>query len=411
MKYKWNTLKKVICHGNKVILASNVNGKWMRISEELYKIIEEMIQNQIDSSELEFERSEDENFFNKILKELYGAGIVIDFMKDSNVQNKMASIELTHRCNLHCIHCCIDATKCMDEEMDIQYDEMIDIFNKLIFWDPKSIMLSGGEPMLRKDFFELAEYLRKNYKGHIMLSTNGLFITEKNVHKLCSLVNQIDISLDGYNEETCSQIRGKGVFEKVVKAVKLLKSNGFMNISLSMATADKNAHWEKKFDELNKQLGTRPMFRLFTPIGRGKESKDFFTEKTEDEVYIPEDFLDDNREHPDIICSCSAGKREIFIDYKGGIYPCPSYVDPIHLLGNILVCSDINQITKIYDNMQMVMAGLKKNGISDQRCIICPVNAFCWTCPGSVESISTNRALESQCRYMYPVLMKRIWEE
>lgn len=411
MKYKWNMLKKIICYGNKVILASNISGKWMRISEDLYRIIDDMIRNQIDNSDLEFEEPEDELFINEILEELYSAGIIIGVMDEVNVQNKMASIELTHRCNLNCIHCCIDATKCMDEKTDIKYVDMINIFNKIIKWNPKSIMLSGGEPMLRKDFFKLAEYLRQNYKGHIMLSTNGLFITETNVHKLCSLVNQIDISLDGYNEETCSQIRGKGVFGKVINAVKLLRANGFINVSLSMATADKNAHWEKKFDELNKQLGTRPMFRLFTPIGRGKQSKNFFTDKTEDEVYIPEDFLEDNREKPDIICSCSAGKREIFIDYRGDIYPCPSYTDTVHLLGNILACDDINEITKSYDNMQMVMEGLKKNGVSDERCITCPVNAFCWTCPGSVESINTNKALESQCQYMYPVLMRRIWEE
>lgn len=411
MRYKWFTQKAMYTYKEKVILANTTNGQWIRISKEVYEIIDSMIQNRIDSGAMEYDEIEDEEFLLKILNNLHNMKIILEETEEFEVSNKIASIELTHRCNLHCIHCCIDAVDNQSEELDIDYEDMIDIFNKLIIWNPKSIMLSGGEPMIRKDFFELVEYLRVHYSGHIMLSTNGLFINEKNAKKLCLLVDQIDMSLDGYDEETCTQIRGRGVFNKVIQSVNILKNNGFQNISLSMAALDKNAHWEKEFDNLNARLGTRPMFRLFSPVGRGAKSRDFFTDKSEDEIYIPKDFLEKDSGKPDNFCCCSAGKHEIFIDYKGDVYPCPSYIDREHLLGNIIKCDSVNTITQTYNNIQMVIEGLQKNKVYDKRCRECVVRAFCWTCPGSVEIIKTQKALQSQCNSMYPVLMERVWGE
>lgn len=411
MKYKWCLGIKQYNYKNKVILANAVNGKWVRVAKELSDNIEKMICKSISVDEIDFENHEDKEFFGKLLITLSDLEIIQDAEKDEVLQNKIASVELTERCNLKCIHCCMNAQNNMSSIVDMSYEKMIQVLDKIIIWNPKSIMLSGGEPMLRTDFFALVEHIREKYRGHIILSTNGLLINEKNVEYLIKLVDQIDISLDGYNEETCSIIRGQGVFDKVIKNVKLLQKHGFTNISLSMATADKNANWEQEFSKLNKKLGTRPMFRMFSEVGRGKESKDIFTDRSENEVYIPAEYLNENREEPDSICCCSAGKREIFVNHNGDVFPCPSYVNKEYYLGNLLSPDSVEKITREYDNIQMVLEGLKRNGIKDERCKKCAVRAFCWTCPGSVESITNIRALESQCKALYPVLMRRVWGE
>ncbi|KAA5807351.1 radical SAM protein [Thermoanaerobacterium thermosaccharolyticum] len=69
-------------------------------------------------------------------------------------------------------------------------------------WNPKSIMLSGDEPMVRTDFFELLLYLKSIYNGNIILSTNGLLISEENVDILTKCVTSMSISLDGADEES-----------------------------------------------------------------------------------------------------------------------------------------------------------------------------------------------------------------
>ncbi|WP_349292283.1 radical SAM protein [Thermoanaerobacterium thermosaccharolyticum] len=77
-----------------------------------------------------------------------------------------------------------------------------DIINKMSKWNPKSIMLSGDEPMVRTDFFELLLYLKSIYNGNIILSTNGLLISEENVDILTKCVTSMSISLDGADEES-----------------------------------------------------------------------------------------------------------------------------------------------------------------------------------------------------------------
>ena len=131
-------------------------------------------------------------------------------------------------------------------------------------------------------------------KGKIILSTNGTFINDKNVDILAKCAYKIDISLDGVDEESCSIVRGPGVFDKVINNVKLLKNTGFEKISLSMAVSDKNKHLETEFNKLNELLGTTPLVRAFTPVGRGKDNRNIFSDKGIDEVYISEEFLSDD---------------------------------------------------------------------------------------------------------------------
>ncbi len=181
MKYKWCSEIKQYNYKSKVILANTVNGKWVRISKELADNIEKMICEDISIDQIEFENQNDKVFFHELLNSLSDLEIINDVNKDEVLQNKIASVELTERCNLKCIHCCMNAQNNILSTVDMSYEKMIQVLDKIIDWNPKSMMLSGGEPMLRRDFFALAEYIREKYRGHVILSTNGLLINEKNV--------------------------------------------------------------------------------------------------------------------------------------------------------------------------------------------------------------------------------------
>ena len=73
-------------------------------------------------------------------------------------------------------------------------------------------------------------------------------------------------------------MRGKGVFEKVISAIKLLKEENFNEIFLSMVIGDFNEGLQERFEELNQELGTQSVIRAFVPIGRGKENKEIFVD-------------------------------------------------------------------------------------------------------------------------------------
>ncbi|MEE0726782.1 MAG: hypothetical protein UCV58_09665, partial [Clostridium saudiense] len=119
MKYKWCLGIKQYNYKNKVILANAVNGKWVRVAKELSDNIEKMICKSISVDEIDFENHEDKEFFGKLLITLSDLEIIQDAEKDEVLQNKIASVELTERCNLKCIHCCMNAQNNMSSIVDM----------------------------------------------------------------------------------------------------------------------------------------------------------------------------------------------------------------------------------------------------------------------------------------------------
>ena len=104
---------------------------------------------------------------------------------------------------MHCRHCCVNAERETDYEMP--FDDLVMALNRIINWKPKQISLTGGEPLVRKDIFDILEYLNKKFNGRVTLSTNGTLINEENVGVLIRYLDQIDISIDGVDEATCTQ--------------------------------------------------------------------------------------------------------------------------------------------------------------------------------------------------------------
>jgi radical SAM protein with 4Fe4S-binding SPASM domain len=414
MGYRFSNSSRYIINENKVVLGNRYTGLWIRISKEVYDILELGINNDFSLNELKccLYDEEDRNYIDSLYKKLCYMEIIEDRNPKKRLENKMASFEITHRCNLKCIHCCIDADSIVSDKKDLSTKKVQEVLNKLIEWGPARIMLSGGEPLVRKDFTKLLIYLRKSYKGKIVVSTNGTLINESNSEILSKCADQIDISLDGIDEKTCKVVRGTGIFDKVINSVKLLQNKGFKNITLSMVIGDKNQYLEGKFNELNKMLNTIPLIRVFSAVGRGLNNRSSFLNGGEDETYVPSNFLDDNYDKPFGMCNCGAGERELFITYNGDIYPCPEFMKSEYLLGNIFNINKISELS-IFTNNNIKNYNLlyMLNYENYKECINCKVNLFCWTCPGQLEELKNNKlAIEDKCKKIKPVLYKRIWE-
>lgn len=404
---------QILKREDKVIWANTMSGKWIRMSKRANKIIESIIRSHchIDLSEAVFEEREDYTFIKSLYQSLVEMGMLV-FEKDPEFwQNRMAGIQLTNRCNLRCIHCCADAGE-GDFKNELSTNEMLNVFDKVIAWNPRNIMISGGEPLLRKDFLELMQYLRKNFKGKISLSTNALLINEKNVAEIIKLFDSFDISIDGIDEKTCSIVRGAGVFDKVCEKIKLLKYKGAQSISLSMVFSDKNDSLMGEFDELNVKLGTIPMPRIFSPVGRGEINKNYFSDKDENDIYIPSSYLVEDYKEPFGICTCVAGRKEIIIAYDGSVYPCPSYWDKKYLLGNIKDSLSIEEIVgNAREGCMMCKSVEIDNPQNCSMCKDCSIRLFCWTCPGSIKDIKTEDAFRKRCAILKPILIDRIWNK
>ena len=128
--------------------------------------------------------------------------------------------DITHMCNLRCKHCYANAGKRIEEEFSLE--EIKKIVDELDSLGTVLIALAGGEPMLRKDIYEIISYIKS--KGmEVFLNTNGTMINEDTIIELINAgLTHIEISVDGL-EEDHDFIRGKGSFEKVLNALEICK--------------------------------------------------------------------------------------------------------------------------------------------------------------------------------------------
>lgn len=407
--YKFSESTKTITNRNKVILGNIHTGQWIRMSQEVYKIFKLGIDNNLDLKSLKecLYDNEDRVYIDDMYIKLCKLGIIEDKFNKKDINNKSILFEITNRCNLKCTHCCIDADGVISDKKELSTREVKVVLDKLIQWNPESIALTGGEPMLRKDFFEILKYLKENYNGLVCVSTNGTLIGEENVKILTKFADQIDISIDGIDEETCSIVRGKGVFDKVISSVLLLQKSGFEKISLSMIFGNKNSHLKKEFVNLNKSLKTYPIVRSFMVAGRGEINKPLFYDKKDEESILDREFLTGEFRKTFNICSCTAGKKEFFIRYNGDIYPCQSFLNEEYLIDNIMNIESLNYLKldkHKYKNLDL------SSLLYNLKCRDCKVNLFCWPCPGEVYGMLQNEeCFNKTCEEIKPILYKEIW--
>jgi len=177
--------------------------------------------------------------------------------------------DVTYACNLKCKHCYANAGKALKDELTTE--EAKQVIDKIDRASIPILAFSGGEPLVRKDIFELTKYA-SNKGIYVAVATNATLITKE---KACEMkeagISFTQISLDGASAETHDNFRGiNGVFEKTIQGIKnCVDEDFFVNIA---ATATKYNYTEiPKIINLCEKLGV-DWFMLynFIPTGRGK---------------------------------------------------------------------------------------------------------------------------------------------
>lgn len=140
-------------------------------------------------------------------------------------ENKKLHLHLTNKCNLRCPHCYMESG--VGEKNELTTEEifkLIENFKNIA--GGTNVGITGGEPTVRDDFFEIIEHI--NSLGmEVNVYTNGTNWTEENIKRFskCKIRN-VQVSIDGFDEETNSKVRGRGSFEKSLQAVDWFVKNG-----------------------------------------------------------------------------------------------------------------------------------------------------------------------------------------
>jgi radical SAM protein with 4Fe4S-binding SPASM domain len=154
-------------------------------------------------------------------------------MSDNELINKFYfQWHITDVCNLRCSHCYQENYSAKSElylkELKVIADSL---FSTLSKWGKKGdFSITGGEPLIRKDLLDFAEYLNKSSDVcNIDFLTNGTLIDNVFIEKIKKLhkIKYVQISLDGATSNIHDTIRGKGSFDKALAAIRNLIKNGF----------------------------------------------------------------------------------------------------------------------------------------------------------------------------------------
>lgn len=187
---------------------------------------------------------------------------------------RMIAWELTRSCNLSCKHCRA-SSEMGSYPGELSKEECLRIMNEISLISKPIIILTGGEPLLRPDIFELARYgTDKGFR--MVMATNGTLITEDIVKKMKqSGIQRISVSIDGPDAKTHDSLRNvEGAFENSLKGIEIAKKNG-LSFQINTTITKSNLHMIRDILGLAIRLGASAHhIFLLVPTGRGKELKD-----------------------------------------------------------------------------------------------------------------------------------------
>jgi len=187
---------------------------------------------------------------------------------------RMVAWEVTRSCNLACRHCRASAER-GPYPGELSTGEVLRVMDEIASFSKPVIILTGGEPLLRSDVFNLARHgTQRGFR--VVMATNGTLFTEDIVKEMKdSGIQRVSISLDGPDAETHDAFRKvKGSFEGSLRGIELLKK-GQMEFQINTTVTQVNLHVIPDMLRLAVDLGAvaHHLF-LLVPTGRGKELQD-----------------------------------------------------------------------------------------------------------------------------------------
>jgi MoaA/NifB/PqqE/SkfB family radical SAM enzyme len=130
--------------------------------------------------------------------------------------------DITYACPLRCVHCYSESGRRAARQL--RHEDMLRVLDAMISLKPKAIILTGGEPLLVKGVYEIAERVR-NAGIRASLYTGAWTFSPAMVDPVMSVFSQVSVSLDGATAEIHDLVRGRaGSFDRVMNALTLLDS-------------------------------------------------------------------------------------------------------------------------------------------------------------------------------------------
>lgn len=312
---------------------------------------------------------------------------------DKNSLPLSGAFELTSRCSLDCRMCYIHRKEndCEAIKQEKTAEWWLNLAEEAKNAGMFMLLLTGGEPLLRKDFKEI--YLGAKKMGLLVsVNTNGMLIDDATVKFFADNPPQkLNITLYGASEETYRELCGNGkAFEKVISALTKLKQAG-VNVKINFTATQYNRHDAAKIYEIAEKLemSVMPVSYMFPPVriggkadrmnpdeaakvqfeckllGMGAEKLKKHIELKENAVRKGElgECSDANGER----IPCRAGLSTFWVTWDGKMSPCGMMIKPAF---------EIHSFNEAWENIKKARQSI----ILPLKCKDCDLRNFCDMC-------------------------------
>lgn len=265
-----------------------------------------------------------------------------EYLKEFNkkaVQHRIplsGGIDLTHRCNLRCVHCYLGSQSDIcrhGPEMDTK--EMLRVIDEITEAGCLYLLITGGEPLIRSDFTDIYRHIKSN--GMLAtVFTNATLITDSILELFEEFPPQaVEISLYGASAETYERITGvRGSYERCLNGIRRLLDRK-INVKLKTILMTLNRHELFDIENMARGLGVKfrfdaAIFPCFngdkTPLGLRVPPEEAIEKEFSggDRLRDWRDFFQRYRDLPvpDTLYVCGAGVTSFHIDPYGNLQPC-----------------------------------------------------------------------------------------
>jgi len=387
-------------------LLINPNGpSFILVNEEEESIFNNLLDNSINDvlEEIVTQKRVSRNEAIEIIKKILIRIDRFKFYNDTNIPCEKSTPELTlnitNNCNLKCIHCFQNAPSKSNLPIEILHNILDDYSNNIA--EKSEITISGGEPLLHPNIVDVLDYC-DTLGYEVGIFTNGLLL-RKMYKKINDKVNIIQISLDGASQTINDEIRGKGTYEKIIDAIKLLYHDDIqIQISatiLPMNIFDFKANIIKLMNTIDPDRKITLVLSPCFTAGRndGQYSTTFFDLSIGFHDVINnmiELGWDPPKEDTYLMkrSKCAFGDS-IIIDSNGDYKPCASPKSPI--IGNIYNESLIS----LYSKAQLSAKAINVENI--KSCNKCDLKYICAGGCYIESSIDSNNEIIPNCNYKH----------
>jgi radical SAM protein with 4Fe4S-binding SPASM domain len=248
-----------------------------------------------------------------------------------------AQVDLTYRCNERCEHCYLDH----DDKGEMTFEEISSLLGQLADAGVFFLVLSGGEPMLRRDFFDIVARARA-LLFNVKIKTNAVLVRTKEAQRLRALgVEQMQVSVYSHRAEIHDAVtKLPGSLRRTLEGIRALRAAGLKvavaNVMMRSNLADRQgvaamarelgATYSADPTVTPMMSGDRSVLDLRIP---GSELAGLFQDK--ELVGDPEAFcappapVDDDARNAR---PCSAGNSSCYISPYGDVFPCVQFPLP-----------------------------------------------------------------------------------